>query len=57
MSSPTQRGRRWLPVLLFILAHAFAFALFGWMAHEFSSSRPELSPQGSHLRLVPLGSR
>lgn len=57
MSSSTQPKRRWLPLALFILAHAMAFAFLGWIAHEASGSHPEISPQGSHLRLLPLGSR
>lgn len=49
-----RRVARWRPVFLFILVHVVAFALLGWLAYESSRARPELSPQGAHLRLIPL---
>ncbi|MCA3236976.1 MAG: hypothetical protein ACK5RC_07590 [Curvibacter sp.] len=52
--------RSWLrrhPVLAVIVVHLIAFALLAWMASAFSSAHPDLSPDGSHLRLVPLHGR
>jgi hypothetical protein len=52
--------RSWLrrhPLLAVIVVHLIAFALLAWMASALSSAHPDLSPDGSHLRLVPLHGR
>jgi hypothetical protein len=45
------------PVIAVIVAHLVAFAVVAGMASAYSTAHPELSPDGSHLRLVPLNVR
>lgn len=57
MATSEARAVRWRPVVLFVLAHALAFGVLAWLAHTSSADRPDLSAQGSHMRLIPLDSQ
>lgn len=54
MNAPKKRSRLPAPVAAFIVAHLAALALAWALASLVSRQHAELSPQGQHIRLVPL---
>ncbi len=57
MSLWSKLSRGWRIVLTVVIVHALVFMFLGWLASQLSEDRPELSVNGSYLRLVPLDER
>ena len=54
MKAPTKRFRLPVPLAVFIVAHLAALALAWALASLVSRQHADISPQGLHIRLVPL---
>jgi hypothetical protein len=50
-SSWTQGWRAWV---VFALVHVLVLGSLAWLATDASQAHPELSPQATQLRLIPL---
>jgi hypothetical protein len=54
MNAPKKRSLLPAPVAVFIVAHLAALSLAWALASLVSRQHADLSPQGLHIRLVPL---